>query len=189
MKTLRAGVPLVALVVGLSCGIPRDSRPNVLPGGAIAPALGSTAPAATVPPVGVDVTVFFVRADQIAPVRRTAERGDVNAALQNLLTGPSEQEMAAGFRTAITSPAVVRLLHTEGGTAHVDLAAPFVEIGGPEQILALAQVVLTATAVPGIASVRFSLDGQAVDVPRGDGTLSPGPLAAAAYAPLRAPSG
>ena len=185
MRALRVGVPLAVLVTGLSCGIPQDSHPNIVPGGAIGPALGATPPGATAAPAGVDVTVFFVRADRVVPAGRTADRGDVNAALQSLLSGPREQELAAGLRTAMTGPGDVRLLRTEGATAHVDLAAPFVAISGQEQILALAQVVLTATAVPGIADVRFSLEGQPVDVPRGDGTLSPGPLTAMDYASLR----
>jgi hypothetical protein len=183
MRIWRIRGLLPVLLAGLSCGIPQDRHPNVVPGGAIGPALG--APAATAEPAGVDVTVFFVRANQVVPVGRTALRADANTALHSLLSGPSEHELAAGLRTAITGPADVRLLRAEGPTAHVDLVAPFVAISGQEQILALAQVVLTATAVPGITDVRISLEGQPVDVPRGDGTLSPGPLTAGDYASLR----
>jgi len=62
-----------------------------------------------------------------------------------------------------------------------------VAIGGQEQILALAQVVLTATSVAGVADVRFTLEDQPVDIPRGDGTLSSGPLTTRDYASLRGP--
>ena len=185
MKAVRIAMLPAVLVAALSCGIPQDRNPDVVPGGAIGPALGSPAAAAAAAPVGEGVTVFFVRTGQLVPARRTAGRGNVNAALHSLLSGPSEQELAAGLRTAITGPADVRLLRIEGATAQIDLAAPFVAIAGQEQILAVAQVVLTATSVEGVSDVRFTLDGQPVDVPRGDGTLSPGPLTALDYASLR----
>ena len=173
------------LIAALSCGIPQDRNPDVVPGGAIGPALGATPPAAAAAPAGEGVTVFFVRAGQLVQAGRTALRGDAHAALQNLLSGPSEQELAAGLRTAITGPADVRLVRIAGATAQIDLAAPFVAIAGQEQILAVAQVVLTATSVAGVSDVRFTLEGQPVDVPRGDGTLSPGPLTSLDYASLR----
>lgn len=177
-------VPAV-LALSLSCGIPEDRNPDVVPGGAIGPALGPIPGAAASAPAGEGVTVFFVRNGQLVPSGRAGRRGDVNAALQSLLSGPSEQELTAGLRTAITGAADVRLLGVEGATAHVDLAGPFVAIAGQEQILAVAQVVLTATFVAGVTEVRFTLAGQPVDVPRGDGTLSPGPLTTLDYASLR----
>jgi spore germination protein GerM len=185
MKALRVGILPAAHVAAISCGIPQDRDPDVVPGGAIGPALGPTPTAAATAPAGEGLTVFFVRTGQLVPAGRTAARADVHAALQSLLNGPGEQELAAGLRTAITGPADVRLVRIEGATAHVDLAAPFVAIGGQEQILALAQVVLTATSVTGITDVRFTLEGQPVDVPRGDGTLSSGPLTTLDYASLR----
>ena len=185
MKALRIGVLQAVLVAVLSCGIPEDRSPDVVPGGAIGPALGPIPSATTAPTAGEGVTVFFVRTGQLVPAGRTAVRGDVSAALQSLLSGPSEQELAAGLRTAITGAGDVRLVKTEGATAHVDLAAPFVAIGGQEQILAVAQVVLTATSVGGVTDVRFTLEGQPVDVRRGDGTLSAGPLTTRDYASLR----
>jgi spore germination protein GerM len=112
----------------------------------------------------------------------------VQAALEVLFSGPTEAELAAGLRTAISSQTNVRSIRTEGSTAVIDLTTTFVEVGGEEQILALAQIVLTATATPGITDVRFELEGQAVEVPRADGTLSSGPLRATDYESFRASS-
>ena len=67
-----------------------------------------------------------------------------------------------------------------GRPSSISVAA-FVEVGGQEQILAVAQVVLTATAVPGVERVRFLLEGEAVEVPRADGTLTSDSLQAADY--------
>lgn len=187
MNGVRAGILVAVHVAALSCGIPQDRNPDIVPGGAIGPALGPPPAAALPAPAGQGVTVFFVRADQLVPAGRTAVRSDLESVLQSLLSGPSEQELAAGLRTAIPGPSDVRLVRIEGATAHVDLASPFVAIGGREQILALAQVVLTATSVAGVTDVRFTLEDQLVDVPRGDGTLSSGPLTTRDYASLRGP--
>ena len=73
----------------------------------------------------------------------------------------------------------------EADTAIVDLTAALVEVGGQEQILAVAQIVLTATSVPGIAQVRLLLEGQAVEMPRADGTLTADTLRAADFEVLR----
>jgi spore germination protein GerM len=85
------------------------------------------------------------------------------------------------MRTAISPQAELRSAVLDGDTAVVDLSAAFVEVGGQEQILAVAQVVLTATAVPGVGRVRILLEGQAVEIPRADGTLSSESLGAADY--------
>jgi spore germination protein GerM len=104
-----------------------------------------------------------------------------------LITGPTEAELGAGMRTAISPQTQLHSVAVNGTTAVIDVTSAFVEVAGQEQILALAQVVLTATTVPGITEVRFALEGQPVDVPRADGTLSSGPLSATDYAALREP--
>jgi spore germination protein GerM len=62
------------------------------------------------------------------------------------------------------------------GVGTVDLGGSFGQVGGQEQILAVAQLVFTATSVPGIVKVQFTLGGRPVEVPAGDGTLTQGPL-------------
>jgi hypothetical protein len=179
-KALVAAALLVA-----ACGIPTDRHPTAMPGGVVRPALG---PTPITPTPATRATVFFVQAENLVPVDRSTTRPDVQAALEVLFSGPTETELAAGLRTAISSQTNVRSIRTEGGTAVIDLTSTFVEVGGEEQILALAQIVLTATATPGITDVRFELEGQAVEVPRADGTLSSGPLRATDYESFRASS-
>lgn len=184
---------LAALLAGIAlggCGIPQDRHPIVLPGGILNPALGPTRPAVSAPQPAVQATVFFVRSNRVVPVVRTltGTGAGVDASLHELLGGPTDADLAAGLRTAISSPTELHLVRIDGAIAVVDLTRAFVDVGGEEQILALAQVVLTTTAVAGITSVRFALEGQPVEVPRSDGTLSAGPLTAADYAVLREPS-
>lgn len=182
----------LAVVATLTaCGIPQDKEPTATPGGVVMPAV---APSAAAPSDGAadpssveaDLAVFLVRADHLEKVVRSARRDDLARALGVLLAGPTEAELGAGIRTAISPQTELRSARRDGDTALVDLSAAFVEVGGQEQILAVAQVVLTATSVPGVRRVRFLLEGQAVEIPRADGTLTSESLGAADYEGLMA---
>ena len=160
-------VLVLLTMVTVGCGIPRDQEPIRTPGGVVLPAV---APSDSLPPAGAavpetDVAVFLVRAEHLVKVVRSARRADLTGVLNVLLAGPTEPELVAGIRTAISPQTDLRSAHLEGDTAVVDLSAAFVEVGGQEQILAVAQVVLTATAVPGVGRVRFLLEGQGVEIP------------------------
>ena len=49
-------------------------------------------------------------------------------------------------------------------------------LSSDDQLLALAQLVFTLTARPGIGQVRFTLRGEAIQVPRADGSLVATPV-------------
>ncbi len=68
------------------------------------------------------------------------------------------------------------------------LACTFGDIRGQEQILATAQVVMTAVSYPGIDRVHISLDGVSADVPFADGTLASRPLVRSDYEQLLLPA-
>jgi hypothetical protein len=185
-------VALVALfplaVAGAGCGIPNDSQPIITPGGVVRPVLAPNEPAvpgpAGRPEPDSDVPVFLVQAEHLVRVVRNSPRHDLSAVLGLLLAGPKPSEFGAGIRTGISPQTTLRSARVEGDTAVVDLSSAFVEVGGQEQILAVAQIVLTATAVPGVGQVRLLLDRQAVEVPRADGTLTADTLRASDYAHL-----
>ena len=189
MKRPATASLVLAALLAAGCGIPEDRHPTALPGGVITPGLGSTRTTATTPnnspEPALAATVFFVRAEHVAPVVRRTTRADLQTALELLLSGPTEGEIGADLRTAISPQTQLHSVTVNGTTAVIDVTSAFVEVAGQEQILALAQVVLTATTVTGITEVRFALEGQPVDVPRADGTLSSGSLTAADYAALR----
>jgi spore germination protein GerM len=128
--------------------------------------------------------IFLVQAEHLVSVRRSTPRRDLVEALNLLLEGPTEAEFGAGIRSAISPQTTLHSARVEGDTAVVDLSGALVEVGGQEQILAVAQLVLTVTAVPGVEQVRFLLEGQAVEVPRADGTLTSEALRAPDYAGL-----
>jgi spore germination protein GerM len=69
----------------------------------------------------------------------------------------------------------------------IDLNRVFAAVGGEEEILAVAQIVLTATSIEGVDLVAFQLDGVPTDVPVASGALSVDPVGAADYSALVAP--
>ena len=191
----RVGIGLIltfVVVAGASCGIPHDAEPTLFPGGVVHPAVapGDTDAQAGKGPGAPDVaaSVFLVQGERLVKVVRNVPSAELSAVLTLLLDGPKQAEFAAGVRTAISPETTLRAARHEGDTAVVDLSAAVVEVGGQEQILAVAQIVLTTTAVPGIEQVRFLLEGQAVEIPRADGTLTAESLRAADYQGLVQPS-
>ena len=111
----------------------------------------------------------------------------VAAAVGSLLAGPTTAEADAGIRSTIPSGTLLLDVHTTGKTATVDLSSNFAGSGGPDQILAIAQVTDTVTSIPGVDNVVYELAGSPVDVPKANGTLVSGPVGGADYAALLAP--
>lgn len=179
-----SALALLSTMLG-ACGIPHDREPILMPGGVVAPALAPSEPGPSAPLT--EVPVFLVETEHLVKVVRRAGLGDLSGVLLRLLAGPKEEEFAAGIRTAISPRTELRTANLDGDTAIVDLTAAFVEVGGQEQILAVAQIVLTTTSVPGVGRVRFLLEGQAVEVPRADGTLTSEALRAPDYEALVRP--
>ena len=78
----------------------------------------------------------------------------------------------------------IRGVQLHQNTATVDLGGSFHATTWPSRIIAVAQIVYTATEQPGVTRVRFELKGQPVDVPRaGDARLTSKPLSRADYPP------
>jgi hypothetical protein len=188
MRRLAAVVVVVAAVT-TACGVATDSGPHVLPRDDVpfdllAP---STTTVSSTTPVAVttEVPVYLVGAGRLVVVRRLVESPpSLFRAIESLLAGPTAEEASAGLRSSVTNQTRLLSVRVQSGVATIDLSGEFAGIGGQEQILALAQLVYTATAAQGVLGVRLSLDSRPVEVPRGDGTLSSDPLGPADYAAL-----
>jgi spore germination protein GerM len=104
--------------------------------------------------------------------------------LRELKDGPTRAELAGGVRSAVPDDDTFESATFSGGTAIVDLAKPFNARSSNDQLLALAQIVYTMTARPGVGQVQFTLQGSSIDTPRADGTVTTGPVSRNDYLPL-----
>lgn len=133
--------------------------------------------------------VYLVRDEQLVPVRARSRRpADPAAAVAEVLAqltdGPSERERQAGLSTALGPGTVMRLGALDGVVAHVDLTAGDQEPAPSRVPLAVAQVVLSVTSVPGVDSVLVTRDGDPVELPLPGGALTASPVTAQDYASL-----
>ncbi len=93
-----------------------------------------------------------------------------------LLDGPTAAESTAGFQSFLTGTSTGITATVVGGVATVDFLTDPIQVVGPDQTLAIAQVVYTATQQPGVTGVSFEIAGQAIEVPTASGAqvLRPG---------------
>ncbi len=172
VRRLATRALLVAVViVSGACGVRDDSRPRGLATADVPYGLLEEAPPTTLPPRTptvpvVPVNVYFVRGERMfRAVRPVNAPASVAKALTALLFGPEEAEAVQGVRSAIDPTAAVQARALDGGTYLVDLSFEFAQGSATEQALGLAQIVYTATDVPGVTGVRFSLNGAPIQVP------------------------
>jgi hypothetical protein len=173
-------VALAALATG-ACGVPTDDRPRPIAAGDVPFRLldrpTATTTTSTPGSLGAVVDIYLVSGDRVFPVPRALPAPlTVHGAIGALLDGPTRNEAAFGLRSALGAQVTLLSTLVAQHTVRLDLGASFETIQGQEQVLAVAQLVYTITAVPGITAVTFTLDGRPVEVPTGDGTLRAGAL-------------
>lgn len=184
----RLALVLSLLLVAGGCGVRSDSTARDLsatriPYGLLddAPTTTTSAPTPSVP--RADVLVYFIKDDRmISRVRQVNAPPTVAKALTALLFGVQEDEIAEGVRSAIDPTAAVQARALDPATYQVDLSTEFAKGSTSEQVLALAQIVYTATKIPGVTGVRFTLDGVPIEVPTGSGSLTSDPVGPEAFA-------
>jgi len=128
------------------------------------------------------VSVYLIRDAVLVPVTRDLPvPTTLEKTLESLLSRVSQPEERANLRTAI--PPGTRLLGVEvqDATDRLNLSSDFASVGGEEELLAVAQIVLTATSTDGVTSVEFELEGVPTDVPVASGALSVEPVSADQY--------
>ncbi|HEY5026652.1 MAG TPA: GerMN domain-containing protein [Acidimicrobiales bacterium] len=185
-RRLRRGAITVvmacALITGVSaCGVPVDTQPSALsrhgiPFDLLAPTQSTTTTTTAASPIAVPVQIFLIgpTGHLVAATRTvTVSPPDLATVLRALVAGPTDPESAAGLQSALTSQTTVLGANIAGGTATVNLGGTFGQIVGPPEIQAVAQVVFTVSALPGVTGVTFELTGQAVEVPVASGALVP----------------
>ena len=184
-------VLLGLVTIASACGVPSDDQPREIaaqnvPFSLLAPtaeATSTTVPAAN---AMAHVTIYLADAEGnlVSVQRDVSAPGTVRKALVALLGGPTPDE-ADRLHTAITS--ATKLLDLDGpanGLVTIDLSRQVLDITGKQQIIALAQVVYTATSRRNVERVLFRVDGKPKEVPTGDGTLTAEPLTRLSYSEL-----
>lgn len=140
-------------------GIGAGDRPVVSPPAAAGEA--GARPQVPAPP-GIAL-VYFLRYEQPTPTRRRVGEGlsELETALRDLVAGPTAAERSLRYRTAIPEETELLDVTVANRVAIVDLSAmpQSSDADGSEALLALYQVVFTATAPSGIEAVRVLVDG------------------------------
>jgi hypothetical protein len=184
-----AATAVGAALAAAACGIPTAATPTPIarsdvPYHLLDPAsTSSTIPAA--PAVGVPEQIFLVAPSGhlVAAAREVAVPADLSQVLGALLAGPTATESASGVQSYLSGSGVAVTATQAGGIATVRFSADPIQVVGPDQTLAIAQVVYTVTQQPGITGVEFEIDRKAVEVPTAAGAQVPGPVGRADYLP------
>jgi spore germination protein GerM len=131
---------------------------------------------------GPRATVYLVQDDHLlrtqAPVTGANQPAD---SVRALLDGPSTIQTGNGLSTAIPNRTRLISLDVSGTVATVDLSDAFGEVGGAQQVLAVAQIVYTLTDSPRISAVGFAIMGKPIEVPDGSGSLAGTPRSRSDY--------
>lgn len=184
-----AGLLGVLAVAAGACGVPQDPAPRVLDASALPEELAvpSTTTTSTQAPVPRQaVQLYFVDGEALGlPVERdlATPTGPI-AALEALIAGPTEEEASAGLTSGIPVEMVIRTSDLTDGVLRVDLAEGALEqIEGELQRLAIAQLVYTATELPGIDWLWVLIEGEPRALPTDEGDVE-APVGRVHYASL-----
>lgn len=189
-------VGVVLLLAFTGCGIPEQEEPTFIdpksvPFGLLAPTGATSAPEARVELMPVGTTVYFVADDRLTGVHREIGPGPVSqrltAVLRALSEGPSDSEQARGLTSAIPPSLRLRLVSLVDRTATIDLSGDMAGLSAEQGTLTVAQVVLSAVALPGVDKVQLTSGRRRIEAPLGDGSLTSAPLTADGYLMLVEP--
>jgi len=180
-------------LVMFGCGIPTGGQPRTIaasdvPYGLASPVPGPTT-VPTVEPLVDPSQIFLVDAgDRLVPRGRDVD-GDsraerLEALLAALASGPTSAERDEQLSTALPPDVRLRVGENSEGIVTIDLDGAAEAPSGLASRRAVAQIVLSATSVPGVDAVRLTLAGQPVEAPLPSGELTSAPLTAADYAGL-----
>lgn len=171
---------IIVLLIS-SCGIPLDNEPNTLE-------RPPDVPSHIEIPGNQEleaVTLYLVRDDRISSITRDlATPPDAELVVDSLLDGTTPPEERANLRTSIPPGTESLKIDVTDGVATVDLSTRFTRVGGDEEILAVAQIVLSLCELEDVDSVLFLISGIPTAVPVSDGALTDRPVGAKDYRPL-----
>lgn len=185
---------LTAIVTLAACGVPVQSTPEPVEPGSVPSELRdggqtpSPQPSATTHKLPLQVN--FVRNNQLVSIRREEPAGTpadrLSTVIKDLIAGPTKTEQANGITTALPPGLTLSIVEMQGTRVVLQLSGDTEGRSATENVLAVGQIVLSATALPSVDEVTFSRDGVPVEALLADGALTTDALTAADYASLRA---
>jgi hypothetical protein len=190
-RGLIRAVMLVALLMSITltgCGVQSSGRaraidPAQVPFGLVGstPTSPASLPAtATADATPAGAAVYFLQRDRLVGIAIPRPPADprlaIGLAIDILSSGPSAAERARALDTAVPTSVQLAVRDVTGSTATIDIQGGQSAIVNDQGPLAVGQVVLTATSIPGIDSVLLTRDGQRVDAQLADGALTGRPL-------------
>ena len=96
--------------------------------------------------------------------------------ITSLLAGPNPEELASRLVTNIPQETQLISTRSSGDVLFVDVSSEITELSGELLVLAVAQIVFTATEIDGVRAVRLRVNGQDQRWPKGDGETRDGDL-------------
>jgi spore germination protein GerM len=199
---VRAALAAAVVLTFTACGIPADESPRAISSDEQTPAV--TEPTTTTTADGQTLraelyfTIFDGNRDNLVAVSREVPAGGAPTpspatVLGNLLDGVIPGEQASGdvanpdnivtkipADTALASQPVL----DERGTLTIDLNPAINSAQSDGARLAYGQLVCTATALDEVRDVQFSVEGERVGAPSGEGDNQMTPLTCEDYANL-----
>lgn len=182
MSTSRVGRALLAAVLASvvvsGCGFPAEDHARPLSEDDVPVGLRPGMTATSTTAVEAErVTIWLVDGERLVDVRHdVAAPATIESVTTELLTGANENEQERGLRSALPDPGVVAGSEVSRGVATVELTSAFLEISPEDQLLAVGQLVLTLTDLPGVGSVQFTIEGSPAAVPLSTGESSEVPV-------------
>ncbi|MFI5937728.1 GerMN domain-containing protein [Actinoplanes sp. NPDC051494] len=180
---MRRAFPLLLamLLVVSGCGVPLDREPRAIETPGRLDASGNPVPAEAGSTVA---RLYLVRDGRLVRVpRRVPGPLSPRQQLDALLAGPTAEESADGLTSALTTMTVTDL-HLAGRRATITIADRADQLVRTDEVLAFGQIVCTLTSQTDVGTVSFVSGGQALGVPRADGSLAEGSLTVADYSGL-----
>jgi spore germination protein GerM len=175
VRALVAALVVAPLLAG--CAIQSDASPRDIP-------VADRSLSADVPAEGGEAAgstrVFLVReSDDGAPRLRSVLRSvqpTPTAVMHELLKGPNGPEDERGITSALPRDLVLLSARAGAGVMTVDVSAQLLDEPAPQLLLAIAQIVFTASELEDVREVRIRVNGTNRPWPDGQGELQTAPL-------------
>lgn len=183
-----AGLLGMLALVASSCGVGSDATPQVIKRRNVPFGLLDRSPPTTSTGLASQYVTIYLdsNAHLVAVSRAVPAPASLSGALAALGGGPTNAEAAQGLESPISTavPLTLSRKGRHGPIVTVSVSGSFTSLAGADQAIAMAQLVFTVTAFPGVTGVDVRVHGHAAKVPTAKGTLAGGPLVRADYASL-----